>query len=100
MTTDRSRPTSLLLPAINDMIDITATRAHGRADACAPDDLSHAGFAGACQCGALGGLRHVYQEKPGIGSTHLLTRRSVTLAIYVVLDYEYPQFGLIRMQGF
>ncbi len=88
----------LLLPAINEMIDISAARA--AALVTHPPDLI---------IGLLLGLSFVCSLLVGYGSPDRRPRRwvelgsfaiIVSLVIYVIIDLEYPRRGIIQVAGF
>jgi hypothetical protein len=86
----------LLLPALNQMIDITTTRA--MALRIHPPRIIHLLlFCLAMLCSLLAGHR-----MSGSGSRswlHILAFVAITVAIvYVILDVEYPRAGLIRLE--
>lgn len=88
----------LLLPAINEMIDISAARA--AALVTHPPNLI---------IGLLIGLSFVCSLLIGYGSPDRRHRRwvelgsfavIVSLVIYVIIDLEYPRLGIIQVAGF
>jgi hypothetical protein len=89
---------SLLLPALNDMIDITTTRA--AAARMHPPSVIFL---------MLGALALVSSLLAGYGMAggkarswlHILAYAAITTcAVYVILDLEYPRLGLIRIDAF
>jgi hypothetical protein len=87
----------LLLPAINDMIDITATRQN--AFRMHPPTIVYVllfALSGACALLAGFGM--------GTGSRNWLHRIAfaaiVSMTIYATLDIEYPRRGLIRLSNY
>ena len=88
----------LLLPAINEMIDISAARAAALVSH--PPNLI---------TGLLIGLSFVCSLLIGYGSPDRRRRRwvelgsfavIVSLVIYVIIDLEYPRLGIIQVAGF
>nr|WP_310524628.1 hypothetical protein [Polymorphobacter sp.] len=88
----------LLLPALNDMIDITATRAF--ATLMHPPPIVHVMLIGlALVSGFLAGIglsnttRHAW--------VHPISYALImTMAIYITIDMEYPRAGFIRVDSF
>ena len=93
-----SPATMLLLPALNQMIDITTTRT--MATLTHPPAVIHAMLGLLVLAGSLlvgydlgsGIARHWFHA-----SAFALI---MTLAIYVILDFEFPRLGLIRLHAF
>jgi hypothetical protein len=88
----------LLLPALNDMIDITTTRT--TASDMHPPLIVY---------GLLFGLALMTSVLAGVGMAGSKNRSwvhmvgfaaTLALAIYVILDLEYPRIGLIRVDAF
>jgi hypothetical protein len=89
--------TMLLLPALNDMIDITATRA--MATATHPPMVI---FVLLVVLSLIGAMLVGYATSPNKDRSwfHQVTFALVTsLAIYVIIDLEYPRLGLIRVDA-
>jgi uncharacterized protein YneF (UPF0154 family) len=92
-----SQATMLLLPALNDMIDITATRA--MATATHPPMVI---FVLLVVLSLIGAMLAGYATSPNKDRSwfHQITFALVTsLAIYVIIDLEYPRLGLIRVDA-
>lgn len=95
-----ARPTAemLLLPALNEMFDITTTRAQllGSHN---PPIVYVLLWGSALVAGLLAGRGISLQSRDG--RLHELGFALVlTLALYVVVDFDYPRLGLIRVDGF
>ena len=88
----------LLLPAINNMIDITSTRA--TAMQFHPPLPIFAMLAGtALVCSMLAGLSMMRSRSPNW--LHMLGFSAIlTVTMYVIADLEYPRLGLIQVGGF
>ena len=89
-----SDATKLLLPAINDMIDITSTRQNAF-NMHPPSVVFWLLFAFSGGAALMAG----YSMKPG-GRDWLYSIAlavAVTLTVYTILDVEYPRRGLIRL---
>jgi hypothetical protein len=85
----------LLLPALNEMIDIVTTRTV--AIQTHPPWLVWAMlFAIALTCAGLTGYRAAVSGQPGYLYVIILAAITASV-IYVILDIEYPRFGLIRL---
>ncbi len=85
----------LLLPALNEMIDIVTTRAI--AIQTHPPLLIWAMlFAIALSCAGLTGYRSGFSARPG-HFYHILLAAITACVLYVILDIEYPRYGLIRL---
>lgn len=88
----------LLLPAVNEMIDISATRA--AALVTHPPDLILGLLIGlSLLCAFLIGYRDPDQQPRrwvGFGSFAII----VSLVIYVIIDLEFPRLGIIQVGGF
>jgi len=90
-----SQATMLLLPALNEMIDITATRVTATANH--PPGIIYLLLV---TLSLLGALLVGYGTSPNKDRSllHQGTFALVTsLAIYVIVDLEYPRLGLIRI---
>lgn len=91
-----SDATSLLLPAVNAMLDVTtarmaAVRAHS------PVLIFATLFGIALACAGLAG----YTARGGLRRAHVLAFSGITaFTIYVILDVEFPTYGLIRLDRF
>ena len=88
----------LLLPALNTMIDIAATRA--LAMQIHPPAIIFAMLVGLALASALlvgygmaGGRKRNWLHMLGLAFV-------MAFAIYVILDIEYPRFGFIRVDAF
>jgi hypothetical protein len=89
--------TMLLLPALNDMIDITATRA--MATVTHPPTVI---FVLLAVLSVIGAMLVGYATSPNKDRSwfHQVTFALVTsFAIYVIIDLEYPRLGLIRVDA-
>jgi hypothetical protein len=90
-----SDATKLLLPAINDMIDITSTRQNAF-NMHPPAVVYWLLFVFSCGSALMAG----YSMKPG-SRDWLYTiglALAVTLTVYTIMDVEYPRRGLIRLR--
>jgi hypothetical protein len=86
--------TKLLLPVINDMIDITATRKNAF-NMHPPAIVTFLLFALACGCALLAGLSMTGTRRSWL---HMLAFAAVvSLTIYATMDIEYPRRGLVRL---
>jgi hypothetical protein len=88
----------LLLPALNNMIDITTTRK--MALHTHPPNIIYALlFSLGLICSLLAGYRMaIGQQRSWL---HILSFAAITvIVVYVIIDVEYPRAGLIRLQGF
>jgi hypothetical protein len=91
----RQPATMLLLPALNEMIDITATRT-----AAARNHPPLAVFLLLGTLALAGSLLVGYNVavNPGRSWIHSLSyAAAIALSVYVILDLEYPRLGLIRI---
>jgi len=87
----------LLLPALNDMIDITTTRAMAL-QIHPPRIIYMLLFGLGVLCSLLAGYRMSGSKHRSW--LHILTFAIVTVSVvYVILDVEYPRWGLIRLDG-
>jgi hypothetical protein len=88
----------LLLPSLNNMIDITTTR--GMALQTHPPSVIYALlFSLGLICALLAGYRMAVGQRRSW--LHILSFAVVTVIIvYVIIDVEYPRAGLIRLQAF
>jgi hypothetical protein len=86
--------TNLLIPALNDMIDITATRQN--AFNMHPPAVVYALlFALSCGCALLAGFGMPNGQRNWL---HMVAFAAVvSITIYATLDIEYPRRGLIRL---
>ncbi len=90
--------TMLLLPAINEMIDITTTRTMA-AETHPPTIIFVLLFALALLAALLAG--QVMASARQRNWIHIITFAfALAGAVYVILDIEYPRLGLIRVDGF
>jgi hypothetical protein len=87
--------TLLLLPALNAMIDITTTRTRA-AIAHIPLPILGALFAVALLAAIVAGQAMATTANRNLLQGALFAA-AVALTIYVILDYEYPRVGLIRL---
>jgi hypothetical protein len=88
----------LLLPALNEMFDITTTRAQ-LLGAHNPPIVYVLLWGSALVAGLLAG--HGMNRQARDGRLHELGFAMVlTLALYVIVDFDYPRLGLIRVDGF
>ena len=88
----------LLLPALNEMIDITTTRTMAMGNASAGDH-----FYPAIGLALAGSLLAGYPmaESKTHNWLHLLGFALVmAVSVYVILDLEFPRLGLIRVDSF
>ena len=92
---DQDSTRILLLPALNEMIDIVTTRTV--AIQTHPPLLIWAMlFAIALSCAGLTGYRSGFSARPG-HVYHILLAAITACVLYVILDIEYPRYGLIRL---
>lgn len=86
----------LLLPALNNMIDITTTRT--MALQMHPPQIIHGLLLGlGLLCSLLAGYRMA--SGPQRSWLHILAFTIITvIVVYVLLDIEYPRMGLIRLE--
>jgi hypothetical protein len=88
----------LLLPALNEMIDIVTTRTV--AIQTHPPMLIFATlFAIALACAGLTGYRTSKSERPN-HFYNVLLAAIIACVLYLILDIEYPRYGLIRLDTF
>jgi hypothetical protein len=88
----------LLLPALNDMIDITTTREMAR-QTHPPNIIYGLLFFLALICSLLAGYRMSTGEQHSW--LHILSFAMITVVvIFVIIDVEYPRVGLIRLESF
>ena len=87
----------LLLPALNNMIDISTTRTVSMS-VHPPAIIYVVLFALSLICALLAGYRmSIGQRRSWL---HILSFAFITVIIvYVILDIEYPRAGLIRLEG-
>lgn len=85
----------LLLPALNEMIDIVTTRSIA-IETHAPLLIFGTLFLLALACSALTGYRAGIAGRPG-HLYNLLLAAIVAGVLYLILDIEYPRHGLIRL---
>jgi hypothetical protein len=86
----------LLLPAINDMIDITATRQNSF-HMHPPAIVFLLLFAFSCGCAFMAGYGSKPRRRDWVYTLALAA--TVALTIYATLEIEYPRQGLIRLQN-
>lgn len=88
----------LLLPALNNMIDITTTR-NMALRTHPPNVIFALLFALGLICSLLAGYRMA--TSPNRSWLHMLSFLLITvIVIYVIVDLEYPRVGLIRLGSF
>jgi hypothetical protein len=87
--------TKLLLPAINDMIDITSTRQNAF-NMHPPDVVYWLLFVFSGGAALMAGYSMKAGPRDWMYSIALAL--AVTLTVYTILDVEYPRRGLIRLQ--
>jgi hypothetical protein len=87
----------LLLPALNDMIDVTTTRAVART-VHQPILILIVIALLACTCGLLAGY-DMASRKSARWIHKLCFAGMVAITMYVILDLEYPRSGLIRIDA-
>ncbi len=86
----------LVLPALNDMIDITTTRL--MATQIHPPRIVYAMLVGVALAASLFG-GYAAAERPRPSLLHLLGFAFiVALSLFVILDLEYPRLGLIQVE--
>ena len=89
--------TKLLLPALNDMIDITTTRATATQNH--PPLIVYLLLAGLSLVGAML-VGYAMSANKGRNWLHSISFAAViSLASYVIIDLEFPRLGLIRVDG-
>jgi hypothetical protein len=87
----------LLLPALNEMIDITTTRL--MATRVHPPGIIFAMLVVLTLAGALL-AGHAMASHPRWSWMHALALATVMAAtIYIIIDLEYPRLGFIRVDG-
>jgi hypothetical protein len=93
--TAKTDAAKLLLPAINDMIDITSTRQNAF-NMHPPQVVFWLLFAFSGGAALMAG----YSMKPGLRDWvySIALALAVTLTVYTILDVEYPRRGLIRLR--
>jgi hypothetical protein len=98
-STQGSNPdaTKLLLPALNDMIDITSTRQNAF-NMHPPAIVYVLLFALSCACALLAGFGMPLGSRNWL---HMIAFAAVvSITIYATLDIEYPRRGLIRLSNY
>jgi len=93
----KSSAAMLLLPALNDMFDITSTRA-----AAMEDHPPLVIFALLVCLSLLASMLAGYVLGAGKGRNWfymLLFSTTISLTLYVIIDMEYPRYGLIRVDA-
>jgi hypothetical protein len=88
--------TKLLLPALNNMIDITSTRRNAFYMH-PPDVVFWLVFAFSGGSALMAGYSKKFGPPDWMSSIALAL--AVTLTVYTILDVEYPRHGLIRLRG-
>jgi hypothetical protein len=92
-----TQATMLLTPALNEMIDITATRQMATRNH--PPAVIFALLAVLALVGALLVGYGTSSNKERSWFHHVTFALAITLAIYVIVDLEYPRLGLIKVDG-
>jgi hypothetical protein len=87
----------LLLPALNDMFDITTTRAVAL-QTHAPTIIFAMLAVLALVCSFLAGAATAHASNPGFVQS-LAFPLILVVTVYVILDLEYPRAGLIRIDA-
>jgi hypothetical protein len=87
----------LLLPSLNEMFDITTTR-HVAIKTHAPTLVFVTLFGIALICAGL--VAYVNASRGRLGWLHALAFSVITLTLCVILDAEFPSYGLIRMDPY
>jgi hypothetical protein len=85
----------LLVPALNEMIDIVTTRTVA-IQAHPPLLIWAMLFAICLACAGLTGYRAGISGRPGY-LYHILLAVIIACVLYVTLDIEYPRYGLVRL---
>jgi hypothetical protein len=85
----------LLLPALNEMIDIVTTRTVA-IQTHPPALIWIMLFAIALACAGLTGYQAGISKRPGY-FYHILLAAITASVLYVTLDIEYPRYGLVRL---
>jgi hypothetical protein len=86
----------LILPELNQMIDITTTR-YNAIKAHPPMLVFVMLFALALVCAWL--IGYAMGRARGVNWVHVIGYAAmVTLTIYVIIDFEYPRYGLMRLE--
>jgi hypothetical protein len=94
---DAPQAALLLLPALNEMIDITTTRLVALQT---QGPLIVLGLLSAVALAAALLVGHAIAVTPAHGWLHVLIFAAVlTATVYVIVDLEYPRAGLIRIQA-
>jgi hypothetical protein len=89
--------TILLLPALNAMIDVTTTRARAGATHL-PGPILASLFAVSLLSAIVAGHAMAAASRRNVLQAVLFSA-AVALTIYVILDYEYPRIGMIRLDA-
>ena len=96
-SSDLPQATMLLLPALNTMIDITTTRTVALQTHPPTVVFAMLGFL-ALACSLLAG--YGMAGAPSRSVLHVLGFAAIlTVTVYVILDYEFPRVGLIRLDA-
>ncbi len=85
----------LLLPALNEMFDLVTTRTVA-IQTHPPKLIFVILFAIALACAGLTGYRSSSSENPGL-SYNIIMAAITACVLYLILDIEYPRYGLIRL---
>jgi hypothetical protein len=93
----RTQAAMLLLPALNDMIDITTTRAVAMQNH--PPLVIFLLLAGLSLASSMLAGYVMSSTKGRSWFYMLLIAITISLTLYVILDLEYPRFGLIRIDS-
>ncbi|HYX20380.1 MAG TPA: DUF4239 domain-containing protein [Thermoanaerobaculia bacterium] len=94
---DRPQATMLLLPALNSMIDITTTRTMALQTHPPLEVFGMLGFL-AVACSLLAGYGMAGNRRRSM--LHVVGFAAIlTLTVFVILDYEFPRVGLIRLDA-
>ena len=92
-----TQATMLLTPALNEMIDITATRAMATQNH--PPHIIFILLAALSLVGALLVGYGTSTNKDRAWFHHVTFALVISMAIYVIVDLEYPRLGLIKIDG-
>ena len=92
-----SHASMLLLPALNEMFDITTTRATAT-----QNHPPHVIFVLLAALSLVGALLVGYSTSPNKDRSwfhHVTFALVITMAVYVIVDLEYPRLGLIKIDS-
>jgi len=92
-----SQATMLMTPALNEMIDITATRQMATRNH--PPNVIFLLLAVLALIGALLVGYGTSANKDRNWFHHMVFALAISLSIYVIVDLEYPRLGLIKVDG-